>query len=280
MKGDSWVTVPLSVTIDERHGGRWTSLRTRRREWLWTNPDVTMAATRGAAAPSDPFVDAGGVEECVPTVRGLPDHGDAWSREWSQDPAAVELPGVGRLTRTINTSEEAVEVGYVLAGAPGTPFLHAVHALLDVGPDARVLVSDVSSMVVLDPQPHVLPWPSGLDRLGPDDGTAVCALLPGCREVVVVNGDHALSLTWTAPGHEEWCSLLLWRNLRGWPADAPYRSIGIEPMIGRAADLSSADPDDAARIGPDGQCNWQLRVSALERSSANPCGLNGGGPTA
>ncbi len=266
MTGGSWVTVPLSVTTDERHGGRWTSLRTRRREWLWTNPDPAVVADRGAVMPDAPFVDAGGVEECAPTVRGVPDHGAAWSRAWGGTPASVELDGVGRLTRTIRTTEEALEVSYALTGLPGTPFLHAVHALLDVGPAARLLLPAVRSMVVLDPLPHSLPWPSGLDRLGPDDGTATCALLQGCREVMVVDSDQALSFAWAAPPTDELCSLLLWRNLKGWPAESPYRSIGIEPMVGRAADLSSADPGDVARIGPDGQWAWHLRIRALERS--------------
>ena len=70
---------------------------------------------------------------------------------------------------------------------------------------------------------------------------------------MVVDGDDALSFAWTAPGHDKLCSLLLWRNLRGWPPESPYRSIGIEPMVGRAADLGSADPADVARIGPDGR---------------------------
>src|SRR5512141_877759 len=66
----------------------------------------------------------------------------------------------------------------------GTPFLRAVHALLEVGPTARIEVPGVETMLVLDPEPRVLRWPSGLDLLGPDDGTATCALLAGCREVL------------------------------------------------------------------------------------------------
>jgi hypothetical protein len=264
--GTGWTRVPLAVTTDEVHGGRWTSLRTARREWLWTNPDPAVVLGRGSVSPSDPFVDAGGVEECVPTIRGVPDHGGAWSREWSPGPASVDLPGVGRLTRAIGTTGRGVEVGYELEGAPGTPFLHAVHALLDVGPNAHITVPEATSMTVLDPEPHLLPWPSGLDRLGPDDGTATCALLTGCREVLVVDGDDALSLTWSAPGRDELCSLLLWRNLRGWPVEAPYRSIGVEPMVGRAADLGSAGAGDVARIGPDGRHVWNLTLVALERS--------------
>lgn len=261
-----WASVPLALTTDEQHGGRWTSLRTERREWLWTNPDPAVIVARGGVEPSDPFVDAGGVEECVPTVRGVPDHGDAWSRAWSADPASVDLPDVGRLTRTIRATADGVDLRYTLVGVPGTRFLHAVHALLDVGPTAHIEVPEVTSTVVLDPERRVVAWPSGLDRLGPDDGTATCALLSGCREVLVVDGDDALGFAWTAPGQDDLCSLMVWRNLRGWPTSAPYRSIGVEPMVGRAADLAGADPADAARIGPNGSHVWTLRVVALERS--------------
>ena len=59
--------------------------------------------------------------------------------------------------------------------------------------------------------------------------------------------------------------VLSWRNLGGWPAGSPYRSIGIEPMVGRAADLSVADLADCARIGPDGRHGWHVRLSAFER---------------
>ena len=180
-------------------------------------------------------------------------------------PASVTIPGVGPLVRTITFSEIGVEVSYVLSGTPGTPFLHAVHALLDVGPVARLAIPAVSSVVVLDPEPHRQPWPSGLNRLGPDDGTATCALIEGCRKAMVVDGNDALQFEWSAPGHDELCSLLLWRNLGGWPAGSPYRSIGIEPMVGRAADLSVANLADCARIGPDGRHGWHVRLSAFER---------------
>ena len=87
-------------------------------------------------------------------------------------------------------------------------------------------------------------------RLGPDDGTAVCALLRQCREATVVDGDHALTFTWDSTSDPDLCSLLLWRNLRGWPAPSPYRSIGIEPMIGRVADLAQGEPADRATPTP------------------------------
>ncbi|MEK8108353.1 hypothetical protein NKG94_31885 [Micromonospora sp. M12] len=70
--------VALRVAYDATHGGRWTSLHGGGREWLWRGPEPGRHRVR----PGDAFVDAGGLEECLPTVRGRPDHGEVWSRPW------------------------------------------------------------------------------------------------------------------------------------------------------------------------------------------------------
>ncbi len=214
--------LPLTLDVDERHGGRWTSLRTPHREWLWHNPAV--AAARAAVRPGAAFVDAGGGEECFPTVRGVPDHGDVWTREWRDGKVRT---GALMLRREIRGST----VVYEVSGPPGAPFVHAVHLLLDVSERAR-LEAQASLAHLLDAPGGAVAWPSGLDALGPDDGTAVAAVLPGCAAATVVDGPDALALSWRVLTGDAECSLLLWRNLRGWPADGPYRSIGIEPMLG------------------------------------------------
>jgi hypothetical protein len=112
--------------------------------------------------------------------------------------------------------------------------------------------------------PTPVVWPSGLDRLGQDDGSATCALLAGCRAVDIVDGPDRLSLSWSTED-ARLCSLLLWRNLGGWPQPNPYRSIGIEPMVGRTADWRQGRPDDLAQLGPDGTFHWSLRLRAARR---------------
>jgi hypothetical protein len=194
---------PLTVEVDLAHGGRWTSLRTPEREWLWRHPDPAVAAARAAVAPGAAFVDAGGAEECFPTVRGEPDHGAVWSRPWSA--TGVTVDGL-RLDRRIRT-DGAVTVDYTITGPPHAPVVHAVHALLDVSPAARLDAPGVRTAHLVD-QGSVVPWPAGLDRLGPDDGTATAAVLPGCAAVTVVDGADALELTWRAADP----ALLLWRN--------------------------------------------------------------------
>ena len=248
-----WEPRPLTVEIDLAHGGRWTSLRTPEREWLWHHPDPQVAEARAAVTPSAAFVDAGGVEECLPTVRGEPDHGAVWSRPWSE--VGVTADGF-RLERRIR-SDGALTVDYTISGPPHAPFVHAVHALLDVSPAARLDAPGVRTAYLVD-QDSVVPWPSGLDHLGPDDGTATAAVLPGCSAATVVDGPDALAFTW----HAEPSSLLLWRNLRGWPEGSPYRSIGIEPMAGTAASLADPAPGGPARLGPEGVLRWRLTVTA------------------
>jgi hypothetical protein len=103
-----------------------------------------------------------------------------------------------------------------------------------------------------------------LDRLGPDDGSARCLLFPGCGTVVLVDGADALALTWESTDTPELCSLLVWRNLGGWPADRPYRSVGIEPMLGRSGQLDTAEPGERVVLGPTGRLDWRLSMFALE----------------
>lgn len=274
----TWRRVPLRWSVDLERGGRWTSLSTADREWLWTNPDPATAAARATigrgpavdAPPvvdAPPFVDAGGGEECWPTVRGVPDHGAVWSRAWAGRPADAEVgvTGLGSLRRRIGAGD-VVDVDYEITGAPGTGFLHAVHLLLDVGPDARLVLPGRPVMTVLDSDHPRRTWPDGLDRLGPDDGTAVCALVPDTSEVTVLDGDRALRLRWHSPDQPGQESLLLWRNLGGWPDPHPYRSIGIEPMLGRAVDRLDAAPDDLAVVGRSGLVRWTLQIEALEIS--------------
>ena len=104
MTSMEWRPVPLTLDTDPRHGGRWTSLRTRIASGCGPIQTRRRRELDGGVAPGAAFVDAGGVEECFPTIRGQPDHGDAWTRAWSAEgpTAVVDVPGVGRLSRRIS----------------------------------------------------------------------------------------------------------------------------------------------------------------------------------
>lgn len=273
--------VALRVAYDAAHGGRWTSLHGGGREWLWRGPEPGRHEVR----PDDAFVDAGGLEECLPTVRGEPDHGEVWSRPWrSAGPGTVviERPTF-TLTRRITDSGGVVVADYRLAADPGYRFVWAAHALLDLSPGAR-LDAPAGTPTRLHPEAAALlppgSWPSGdpwltgpwpapaglkvagltLDMFGPDDGTALGAVLLDCAQAQVVDGADRLTLELECAGQPR--STALWRNLGGWPANGPYRSVGIEPMLGAAFDLADAGPDDAAVVPPTGEVTWRLTISA------------------
>jgi hypothetical protein len=241
------------VTTDLSHGGRWTSLRLRSREWLWQRPDPARATVR----PGDAFVDAGGLEECLPTIRGVPDHGALWSRPWS--PAGVVEADGFTLTRTIRDQDETVVAEYRLTGEPGRPFVWAAHALLDLSTAARLQAPAGTRVRVFDAGAEPWAdevWPLPLAALGPSDGTAVGAILTGCPSVTVVDGPDRLTFTLTAEGQP--VATALWRNLGGFGS---YRSIGVEPMLGTVFDLATAGAGDAAVIGDNGVCEWRLEIS-------------------
>lgn len=256
----------MRIRTDPDHGGRWTSLRAHGREWLWHRDEPRRAAVR----PGDDFADAGGLEECLPTVRGRPDHGDAWSRPWQRGDGqeSVECPQF-HLSRRIRTSGSTATVDYTLAADPGYRFLWAAHALLDLSPGARIDIRDgTPTRLYPDEGANWTPgrWPlldgHALDRLQPEDGTAVGAVVDTSR-VTVVDRQDELLLELDAP--QQPTSVALWRNLHGYPQQAPYRSVGVEPMLGRVFDLAGAGHDDAARVPASGQVCWRLTITGRRR---------------
>lgn len=263
------------VETDPAHGGRWTSLQLRGRQWLWTRQDQG----RFSVQTGDPFVDAGGLEECIPTVRGTPDHGAAWSRPWSRDGSTESVDcGEFRLRRTLRCAGDTVTATYELTAPVGYRFLWAAHALLDVSPAATVTFPDGASVRLYPEAAPYLPvaWPEGaphvlgiwpdpyglpLSRLGADDGSAIGASVLDCDRAEVVDGADRLTMTLKADAAVP-TSIALWRNLRGFPTQNPYRSIGVEPMLGSVFDLKDAGPTDAAVVPESGTLQWQLQMTA------------------
>ena len=286
------VRVPLGVRVDAEHGGRWTSLHGGGREWLWRRDELM----RRQVALGDAFVDAGGLEECVPTVRGTPDHGDAWSRAWTALDDAGREHAVRcadfELTRRISVADGAVVADYRLAAAPGYRFVWAGHALLDVSPQAtlqldrgaRVRLFPEAAPCLSDPWPQGAAWIEGswpepyglpLSRLGPDDGTAVGAVayqpatpgapLAATASALVADGTGLLRMELEADSQP--ASVALWRNLSGFPQPGPYRSIGVEPMLGRVFDLADAQDGDCAVVPADGETHWRMTITSYRRTN-------------
>jgi hypothetical protein len=182
-------------------------LRLGSREWLWHRPDPARCAVR----PGDAFVDAGGLEECLPTVRGVPDHGALWSVPWRPD-GTVDADGF-TLARTIRQVDGTVIADYRLAGEPGRPFIWAAHALLELSPAARLDAAPGTRVRVYDA--GVEPWadqiwPLPLRELGPVDGTAVGAVLTDCPSATVAGSRRRAR---TAPSGSNPC----WVRSSTWP---------------------------------------------------------------
>lgn len=253
----------MSVDMDAAHGGRWPSLRGRNgREWLWRRD----APGRASVRPGDPFVDAGGMEECLPTIGGEPDHGDVWSRPWRPDGdgLAVEVDG-RRLWRRTTVDGSGVHSSYRLTADPGWWFIWAAHTLIDVAPGARILAPEGRPMRVnSDDGTAERHWPmhggTDLSRLGDDDGTAYMIIIPELPEITVVDGADRITFRLRVTGQP--FAVAIWRNLGGWPSGEPYRSIGIEPMLGHSPTLSMARTGKSAVVPPDGRVEWSLTIDA------------------
>lgn len=268
------------VETDLSRGGRWTSLRLGGREWLWLRDEPRRRYVR----PGDGFIDAGGVEECVPTVRGTPDHGAAWSKPWQRAKNAAFVDcGQFLLRRRLHCDGATVNASYRLSARPGFRFLWAAHALLDLSTKATLRLPHGTAMRLYPEATPYLPsgwphqarhkigyWPEPcglpLARLGPDDGSAIGATAIGSRKIDVIDGPEQLRLQLHADATVP-TSIALWRNLRGFPPDNPYRSIGVEPMLGTVFDLADAGPEDAVTVPAAGVVNWHLRISAARMPS-------------
>ncbi|MCA1218475.1 hypothetical protein [Streptomyces sp. 8L] len=260
------------ATTDLGHGGRWTSLVAHGRDWLWHRTEPA----RAGAAPGTPFADAGGLEECVPTVRGTPDHGDAWSRPWQGDGARawVQCPGF-RLERRIRTHAAETVVDYTLSAPAGYRFVWAAHALLDLSEQARVGMARGTPLRLYPdegPAWSTGRWPTAggvrLDEAGPADGTALGAVVE-TPETTVYDGPDTLTLRVEADGAP--VAIALWRNLGGFPRQAPYRSVGVEPMLGRVFDSAGAADGDTACGPATGELRWRLTLtSSRHTDGASP----------
>lgn len=253
----------ISVVIDADHGGRWTSLRSGAgREWLWNRHIPERANVR----PGDAFVDAGGLEECIPTVGGLPDHGDAWARAWRPDGPGLAVDGDGyRLQRRIQIDGDVALASYRLSAPPGWRFIWAAHALLDLSTSARLYAPSGHPARIAGGEKmsaFLWPWFNGddLSTLGDVDGTARMITLPDLRQITVADQNHRLTMAISAL--EAPVSVAIWRNLGGWPNPVPYRSIGVEPMLGRIPRLSAAQQEEAAVVPASGQLSWSLKIRA------------------
>ncbi len=228
--------------------------------------------------PGSAFVDAGGLEECVPTVRGLPDHGDAWSRPWTGTPARATVKCEGfELVRSVGEEAGAVVATYRLTADPGFRFVWSAHALLDLGEKAR-LVAPGRDPVRIYPEAAPCSTSRGrparpssrgagrtrsacrLDRLGPVDGSAAGAVLR-CASVLVEDENDRLALRVEAPPGVP-VGTALWRNLGGFPEGAPYRRHRRRTHAGHGLRRRGSRPGRRGGRARVGELSWRLVIAA------------------
>lgn len=265
MVGEEGITVSIRLSIDPGRGARIESLIAHGHEWLWRRP----SAARRLVSPGMTFVDVGGIEECFPTVAGVPDHGTVWSRPWEQigERTLRCESESGTLERTHAVVGADLRLDYTLRATPGQRFVWAMHMLLAGEQDLRLGVpAGVPTMIWpkgYDAAPDSRSWPPSVadtpfDDLSTDDGTATFALLPSQTSIVIQADDQYMRLTLEVA--DQPAGIAIWRNLRGyaWDDSPPYRSIGVEPMLGRNPDLRFAGPGDAATVPAAGSLSWTV----------------------
>lgn len=264
---------PWSLAIAPELGARLASLRDPSgREWLWRNPDPAVLEARTRVGPGAPFVDAGGWEECFPTIAGEHDHGEVWSRPWGDANGELSVvTGEYSLRRDIRAGDSRLTARYRLEAEPGFRFIWAAHLLLDLSPDAHLEAAPGTRCRLWPGHWRARsvparegPWPAPLgkplDRLVPD-GSALFFMLLDPAALTVVDGQR-LTVSLDAPGQPR--AIAVWRNLGGWPPEAPYRTIGIEPAIGHHYDRGLAAPADLGVVGSSGMVEWTLNLDAGE----------------
>ncbi len=263
----------MTVVCEPEFGGRLSSLRSPgNREWLWRCEEVLAA--RSAIQPGDAFVDAGGLEECFPTIAGTYDHGDVWSRHWSVDGETMAVDGEDyRLERRIEIAGETLTLSYRLSAQPAFRFVWTAHTSLELSRHARILAPSGTSTRMWPEHWRTYPtfdrlegaWPAPLgrplDRLE-IDGTAEFFMLLGLPEITV---DHGEKLTFRLEVDKQPIAMAVWRNLGAWPAQNPYRSIAIEPAIGWHFDWELAAPGEVGVMPETGSLEWRLIIETASQ---------------
>ena len=260
--------IPLHVQTDRALGGRWVSLRSDNREWLWTNPRDEIVAARPGVDENSTFVDAGGGEECYPCVRAPYDHGLVWNRRWTDAGHGwEECEGDGyRLARRIDDSEGVVRVEYRADARTPREVLHATHLLLDLSEDAALEPVTHGPLLFWDPRPDAEIEALGGEEayvrtIGQGEQSAVCYSITDCTALTVRDGDDALHFELSAARDDIPLGFVIWRNLNGWPTP-PYRSLGIEPAIGRDVELPGTIPGGTVAVAPGYPAEWTLTIRA------------------
>jgi hypothetical protein len=224
-------------------------------------PPNSKAAS--ASQPAAPSGERAGATPSAPATSATPAIPSAPA---TSAPATSAIPAIPSAPATSAPATSAIPATPATS-APATTAIPAIpSAPATSAPATSAIPSAAAAPVATEERASWIagrwPAPEGADlsTYGPTDGTATGAVLLDCPSASVIDGDHALTFSLSCPGQP--VSTAVWRNLGGYPAEAPYRSLGVEPMLGRVFGLDEAGPGDAAVVPESGELSWRLVVSA------------------
>lgn len=283
----------MRVTVSPAYGARVTGLIDKATGRNWIAPGGESPSTgEDAVYLRDEAV---GWDECFPTVapwdasgtvwgRTLRDHGDLWGRPWQIDAqTATSLTTTFatsefRFTRGLSLDGDTLAARYVVEnrGSVPLPFMWALHGLLAVTPDDRIVLPGVDrvaasyfshrSKTIIAP---TVAWPGpndelplALDTIRPAAEHFAAKLyasnLPEPR--VSVGSDNAwLDIRWK---DTEIAHLGLWLNYGGWPAKGNVHHIALEPTTAPVDHLGQAiETGTATTLAPSVTKNWSVTLT-------------------
>ncbi|MDP1730494.1 MAG: hypothetical protein Q8L54_04800 [Devosia sp.] len=283
----------MRVGVNPAYGARVTSLVDKATGRDWIAPGGESPATgEDAVYLADEAV---GWDECFPTVapwdatgtawaRVLRDHGDLWGRPWAVEGASLSALATAYETGEFSFRRRLALRGTVLnaeyevenRGAAGLPAMWALHALLRVTPDDRIVLPSLKGVdaTYLAHGGRSLPignfrWPGpgpgmpiGLDAVHPVAEQFAAKLYAsdvGIASASVGNDGGYLTIAWNA---DELAHVGLWLNYGGWPEPGAVRHIAIEPTTAPVDDLGGAIANGTAlMLAPGGAKRWAVTLT-------------------
>lgn len=234
-------------------GGRLVRLEAAGRSWLWSNPWLQPPLSVHQPGAYVSHHDDGGWDEIFPNLAAhqasedlpWPDHGELWGRAWEVlEVSAVrfDLAVTSRLLplrfhRTVQLlAPGKIHMAYRLTNLSdrAVPFTWAAHPLFSVADGARIVTT---APLAWWPESPDNPVPAALhEGRMPDLGAGIAckafAPSPPDGAVGLVDGPHALRLTWDPVLIPH---VGVWMNAGGWagvPGASPYHNLALEPCLG------------------------------------------------
>ncbi len=280
----------VEVVVVPGAGMRLTNLRHRRgREWLWRNDQIPLGPPDRSGSYAETG-DAGGWDECFPTVGASPvpgapggtppplDHGELWRAEWTA--GGPVLPYEFSREVTLDPDEPVVRLRYRLrhTGSAPFPWIWSAYPLFNVQPGSSLELPTVSQVTLAavhrrdDLAPgDVVSWPGAVG------GDAERLVLPAAGGWALklfgdVGGAGRMVLTDPRRGErleigvrpDEVPQVGVWINCGGWapPGRRPYYNLALQPSIGAPDRLEDAVRDwgTGQMLAPGEERGWGVEV--------------------